>query len=101
MTEVYNIGNFRFDFDEMTLELGKSSIHLTKIEGKLLRLLAINKNGLLARENALVEIWGKNDYFHGRSMDVYISKLRKYLKKDEAISIINVHGKGFILEIKN
>ena len=65
----------------------------------MLRLLCLNQNQLLTRELALKVIWGENDYFKGRSMDVFITKLRKYLKGDERIEIINVHGTGFKLQI--
>ena len=58
-------------------------------------------NEVLRREVALRSIWGEDDYFMGRSMDVYITKLRKYLKDDDSVSIINVHNTGFILEVKN
>ena len=65
----------------------------------MLRLLCLNKNQLLTRELTLKIIWGENDYFKGRSMDVFITKLRKYLKADERIEIINVHGAGFKLQV--
>ena len=67
----------------------------------LLRLLCLNINSLLPREVALETIWGENDYFIGRSMDVFITKLRKYLKSDPNVKITNVHGIGFKLEVKN
>ena len=73
---------------------------LTKIEADLLRLLCIHQEQVLERDMALNIIWGKDDYFNGRSMDVFITKLRKYLKEDELISIINVHGVGFKLSTK-
>jgi DNA-binding response OmpR family regulator len=65
---------------------------------KLLRLLFEKKNSLLDRSIALKKLWGKNDYFNRRSMDVHIARLRKYLRHDPKLQIINVHGKGFILE---
>jgi DNA-binding response OmpR family regulator len=74
---------------------------LTRKESALLKLLCVNRNQLLTREEALLKIWGDDDYFIGRSMDVFISKLRKYLKDDSSISIINVHGTGFKLEVKD
>ncbi len=101
MNEIYEIGKFKFIYNKAELLINNSSIHLTRRECDLLRELAININQLLPREIALTNIWGKNDYFYGRSMDVYLSKLRKHLKADNNISIVNVHGKGFILEIKN
>ncbi len=73
---------------------------LSPKELKLLSLLIKNENKILNREIALKEIWGKNDYFTGRSMDVYITKLRKYLKEDSRIQIINIHAEGFILQTR-
>ena len=72
---------------------------LTKKEAELLKLLCLNRNGILERETALKLAWGEDDYFLGRSMDVFISKLRKYLKADSKIKITNVHGVGFKLEV--
>ena len=68
---------------------------LSPKEGNLLRLLLENKNDLLSREEALKKVWGSDSYFNGRSMDVYIAKLRKYLKDDESVEIKNIHGNGF------
>ncbi len=79
----------------MLSEFGEK--HLTRKESSLLKLLYKYRNRLLPREIALTEIWGDNDYFIGRSMDVFISKLRKYFKTDPSIKIINVHGIGFKL----
>ena len=76
---------------------GEEETKLTTKENELLYLLCKNKNGLLERNYALNAIWGDDNYFNGRSMDVYIAKLRKHLKPDESIEIINVHGKGFKL----
>ena len=73
------------------------SVSLTTKESDLLILLYKNKNDILERDHALKAIWGDDNYFNGRSMDVYIAKLRKYLKHDEQIQIINVHGRGFKL----
>jgi DNA-binding response OmpR family regulator len=73
---------------------------LTRKENALLKLLYENRNNLLTREIALKSVWGNDDYFIGRSMDVFIAKLRKYLKDDPGINITNVHGTGFKLEIK-
>ena len=74
-------------------------IKLTPKEASLLEMLYNYKDGLLPREKALTEIWGTNDYFTARSMDVYVTKLRKYFKDDENIKIENVHGSGFRLVI--
>ncbi len=95
----YTLGSYRFSFAEKTLLHNKQEIHLTNKQAELLRLLYLNKNKLLKRETALRAIWGEDDYFMGRSMDVHIAKLRKLLKEDPQISIVNVHGAGFRLEI--
>jgi DNA-binding response OmpR family regulator len=96
--EVFNIGNFVFDFSNQLIQINDTKRQLTKKEAEVLRLLCINKNQLVRREFALKLIWGEDDYFMGRSMDVYITKLRKILKDDPAISIQNVHRSGFKLE---
>src|SRR6195952_1989943 len=72
---------------------------LSPKENELLKMLAEHKNDLLPRERALKKIWGSDTYFNGRSMDVYIDKLRKYLKDDESIEIVNIHGNGFRLVV--
>jgi DNA-binding response OmpR family regulator len=72
---------------------------LTSKECELLRLLCINQNKLVTREKALLMIWGDNNYFNGRSMDVFITKLRKHLKSDPSVEIVNVHGSGYKLMI--
>lgn len=95
----YQIGRFDFDYVNMVLDDGNEEKHLTRKESALLKLLCENRNQLLPREVALKKIWGGNDYFVGRSMDVFIAKLRKYLKDDPAIAITNVHGTGFKLEV--
>jgi len=97
--EVYGFGIFEFEYSEQTLKTNDQNIQLTKKEAEVLRMLCKYQNKLLKREVALKEIWGANDYFMGRSMDVYIAKLRKLLKKDPRISIINVHNTGFKLSI--
>lgn len=98
--DIYLIGKYNFDYKNMLLKLGKSERTLTKKEASLLKLLCLHKNKLLPRELALNTIWGENDYFIGRSMDVFIAKLRKYLKDDPSIAITNVHGTGFKLELE-
>lgn len=97
--QVYNIGKFIFDTSNMTLKSAESERRLTRKESGLLKLLCQNSNNLLPREVALETVWGDNDYFIGRSMDVFITKLRKYLKDDPDVKITNVHGIGFKLEI--
>ena len=98
--QVYQIGKYQYDSKNMILRIGKEEKVLTRKENALLRLLVDNKNQLLTREVALKSVWGDDDYFIGRSMDVFIAKLRKYLKEDSSISITNVHGTGFKLEMK-
>lgn len=96
----YTLGKYVFDHKNMVLRLGKEEKNLTRKENALLKLLCENKNQLMTREYALKSVWGDDDYFIGRSMDVFIAKLRKYLKDDPTISITNVHGTGFRLEIR-
>lgn len=99
---IFTVGGYRFDYDSLELTKdGEKMQRLTKKEGRLLRQLCINKNEVLKREKALEVIWGENDYFAGRSMDVYISKLRKYLREDTSLKIENIHGVGFKLIEEN
>ena len=93
----FNIGKYHFDTEKQTLTLNETSQKLTTKETELLRLLCINKNSILERNFALKTIWIDDNYFNARSMDVYIAKLRKYLKDDPSVEIINIHGKGFKL----
>jgi two-component system, OmpR family, response regulator len=94
---VFKIGNYSFDYSHQTLTLNDVPQKLTTKEADLLRLLCINANDVLDRNFALKSIWKDDNYFNGRSMDVYIAKLRKYLKEDSKVELINVHGKGFKL----
>jgi DNA-binding response OmpR family regulator len=91
----------KFDYTNHILSTGKNERRLTKKEAEVLRLLCINKNQVVRREVALKNIWGDDDYFMGRSMDVYITKLRKFLKDVEDVSIINIPRTGFKLEVKD
>lgn len=95
--EQFEIGSFDFNIVQQTLASNGTSIKLTTKESSLLRMLCQHKNEVLERGKALTEIWGEDNYFTARSMDVFITKLRKYLKKDPAVSIMNVHGKGYKL----
>jgi len=97
----YRIGKYKFDVKNQLLKINGQEKRLTKRETDMLKMLCRHKNNLLRRDLALKVIWGANDYFMGRSMDVYITKLRKYLKDDSTVSILNIHGSGFKLEIKN
>lgn len=98
--EIFEIGDYQFDSGNQRLSYQGEDKYLTEREAALLRLLSINKGNLLSRHYVLKNIWGKSDYFNRRSMDVFISKLRKYLSKDQRIQITNVHGSGFILTDK-
>ena len=93
----FNIGVFNFDYNKQHLSHNGEEQRLTTKENELLFLLCRHKNGLLERSHALSAIWGDANYFNGRSMDVYIAKLRKHLRADDRIEILNVHGKGFKL----
>jgi len=92
---IFKFGKSTFDYDKQSLQIGEENIKLTNKESQLLRLLCQNKNEKLDRSAALKMIWRDDSYFNARSMDVYIAKLRKYLKKDDSISIITMHGEGF------
>ncbi|MFO7723267.1 MAG: response regulator transcription factor [Bacteroidales bacterium] len=96
---VIRIGKYIFDAGNLTLTINDEPVTLTRKEADLLLLLCQHKNQLLTREFTLKKIWGSDDYFIGRSMDVFITKLRKHLKQDPEISITNVHGVGFRLEV--
>ncbi len=96
---VFAIGAYSFDSARQELVLKGKKQRLTERESSLLRLLCLRQNETLDRDFALKTIWGSDDYFNGRSMDVFISRLRGYLKKDSGVQIINVHGKGFKLVI--
>lgn len=97
VNSTYQIGKFSFDPETRMLRIGEEENKLTTKENHLLKLLAKNKNEILDRQAALRSIWGDDNYFNGRSMDVYIAKLRKILKADDSIEIMNVHGRGFKL----
>ena len=93
----FKIGIYDFDYSKRLLSHNDFEQRLTAKESELLRLLAVNKNEVLNRSTALKEIWKNESYFTARSMDVYITKLRSYLKEDKSIEIINFHGTGFKL----
>lgn len=94
---LYKVGQFEFDYDHQLLHIGGEELRLTTKESDLLRLLCKYKNRVLEREEALNAIWGNDSYFTARSMDVFITKLRKYLKADPTVQIINIHGTGYKL----
>lgn len=96
----FQFGNFHFNTTTRELKINESIQKLSPKEAQLLKLLCENKNTVVPRELALNTIWGDNNYFTTRSMDVFITKLRKYIKSDPSIEIINVHGNGFRLLAK-
>ncbi len=95
--EEFKIGKYKFDYKHQVLDLKGVQHKLTTKEAELLKLLCLHANDVLDRNFALKSIWNDDNYFNGRSMDVYIAKLRKYLKEDTSVELINVHGKGFKL----
>ena len=96
--EEYLVGKYIFNYTNQFILFNGIERGLTRKEAEVLRLLCVNKNQVVRRDFALKLIWGEDDYFMGRSMDVYITKLRKILKDDPAVNIINVHRTGFKLE---
>jgi DNA-binding response OmpR family regulator len=97
----FTIGHYLFDSESQSLTLQNQAVKLTGKESELLRLLCLHLNHTLERSLALKHIWQDDTYFNARSMDVYITKLRKYLKDDPSIEIVNVHGTGFKLMVLN
>jgi DNA-binding response OmpR family regulator len=96
--KIVQLGQYEFNYKNLTLSSSKDSKTLTQKEAEVLRLLYENRDRVLKREEILTSVWGDDDYFMGRSMDVFISKLRKYLKEDPTVQIVNYHGVGFRLE---
>jgi len=96
---VFKIGKYTFNYSDYLLQINSNKKRLTKKEAEVLRLLCMNKNKIVRREVALKNIWGDDDYFMGRSMDVYITKLRKFLKDDPKVLIVNIPRTGFKLEV--
>ena len=96
-TSMLSVGTYTFDLENLKLSHESMTTALTQMEGELLKMLAESQGQLVKREEILINIWGENDYFKGRSLDVFISRLRKYLSLDEALTIKNHHGVGFSL----
>lgn len=96
----FNLGNFVFDSRNLVLTHPASTKTLTQKEAEVLKLLCQHQDRVIKRDEILKQVWGDDDYFLGRSMDVFISKLRKYLKEDERVQIVNHHGVGFRLEVR-
>jgi DNA-binding response OmpR family regulator len=100
-SDFYQIGSYLFDFKLRTIDRNNSKQKLSPKEAELLKMLCDNQNELLPRETALKKIWGDDGYFTARSMDVYLTKLRKLFAEDASVEIRNIHGSGFMLEIKS
>lgn len=97
--EEYKLGTLRFAYNELKIYGDKETTSLTQREADLLKFFVLHLNKILKREELLLNVWGKDDYFLGRSMDVFITKLRKYLKPDPNIALETIHGVGFRLQI--
>jgi len=97
ISDKFEIGDYFFDYTSQIISFKGQQQKLSTKEAELMRLLCIKKNDVLTREEALIKIWHDDNYFTGRSMDVFLSKLRKYLKEDPNVEIVNVHGKGYKL----
>lgn len=96
---LFQIGSYTFDYTTQLIQHNGQQQKLSTKEAELLQLLCLKQNAVLTREEALLSIWHDDNYFNGRSMDVFLSKLRKYLKEDPKVEILNVHGKGYKLLI--
>lgn len=94
---LFELGEYHFDYTAQLITRKGSQQKLSTKEAELLKMLCLKKNNVLTREEALLKIWHDDNYFNGRSMDVFLSKLRKYLKEDPKVEIVNVHGKGYKL----
>ena len=96
--ESIKLGHLEIKFNELLIKDPENEHQLTQREGELLKYLLENKNKVLKREEILSELWGQNDYFMGRSMDVFISRIRKYLQTEDSVKLDTVRGVGFILK---
>jgi two-component system, OmpR family, response regulator VicR len=94
------VGNYLLDHKNLSLKFGDQSKNLTQKEADLLKMFLENKNEVIKRSNILETLWGEDDYFLGRSLDVFISRLRKYLSQDPRIKIENIHSVGFKMKIE-
>jgi DNA-binding response OmpR family regulator len=92
---IFNIGNLSFSYTDLKLTIDQQVFNLTQKEADLLKFLCEHSNRILKREEVLLNVWGKDDYFLGRSMDVFITKLRKYFKSDPTVNLETIHGVGF------
>jgi len=97
--EIISIGKYTFNHANQSLTIGRKTQRITEKESEILNYLSDRRNRVVKREEMLKSLWGENDYFLGRSLDVFITKIRKYLKEDPALSIENVFGVGFIFNV--
>ena len=97
---LFKLGQFNFNSLNQELSFNDEIFHLTTKESELLHYLVIRKNSLCSHKDILIKLWGNNDYFNKKSLNVFITRLRKYLEKDSAINLDNVHGQGFILRVE-
>jgi len=100
LQSVFTIGRFTFDHEAMELRSDSRKNSLTNLENELLYRLILHKNSVLERQKVLIELWGDDTFFNARSMDVFITKLRKYFSEDENISIVNIRGIGYKMIVK-
>lgn len=100
-SSIYDVGHFVFDANSRTLKHESQEVKLTAIESQLLKMFCESENGLIDRELALKRIWNDDAMLHGRSLNVYVSKIRTYLKTDTRIEVLNVHGVGYKLVVPN
>lgn len=98
--KVFSIGKYTFDYQNLFVEINGDTRNLTQKEADLLKLLCMHKGEVIKRDEILISLWNNDDYFTGRSLDVFISRLRKYLKEDADIEIQNLHSVGFKLIVK-
>lgn len=98
--KTFRVGNTLFDYENLRVKVGNEERTLTQKEAEVLRFLVSRPNSVVKRSEILEKVWGQDDYFLGRSLDVFISRLRKYIKADESLEIVNLHGVGFKLETK-
>ncbi|GEC80164.1 response regulator transcription factor [Flavobacterium aquatile] len=98
--EEFTLGKFKFNYATMELVSDSKTILLTNLENELVYRLILNKNSVVERQKVLIELWGDDTFFNARSMDVFITKLRKYFAEDDTISIVNIRGKGYKMIVK-
>jgi DNA-binding response OmpR family regulator len=98
-TVIISLGKYTFDFNNQLLTIGNNAKRITEKESEILRYLSMHRNQIIKREEMVKDLWGKDDYFLGRSLDVFITKMRKYLKEDPNLNFENVFGVGFIFNV--